>query len=118
MNIRDHGRTQLEVRRPPARGEGVSRNTRFPENLCKWIGGGRHQRENPSSEQLEETTPCDHSLVFQAEPKLRGFQFLGRFEPEMGEGPTCEHPATRGTLNKPLLDQVGLDDILDRIARF
>src|SRR6516162_5304569 len=34
----------------------------------------------------------------------------------MTEGDLGEHTATRGTLHKPLLDQIGLDDLLDDVA--
>src|SRR6266851_5815136 len=55
-------------------------------------------------------------LPLSEQAELRGIaRRLG--EAEMAEGVRGEQPPTRGALDKTLLDQERLDDLLDRVAR-
>src|ERR1700741_2877492 len=58
-----------------------------------------------------------HSLLLVPEqPELRGIA-RGFGEAEMAEGVGGEKAAARGALQVAALDQIGLNDVLDRIAR-
>lgn len=57
-------------------------------------------------------------VIAKRKDTLRDFGALGNRKAKMLEGMHRQQPSARRAVEKALLQQVGFDDILDRIARF
>src|SRR5690349_10120087 len=119
MEIGERDDAQLEPWRPARRrqlvvGDGETREWFISEGITT----ERHDACDTAAENLEKSAAGDHSIVLLEQPELRSLHILRWLHSQMFPRDCGQNTAAWRALNETLLDHVGLDNVLDRVARF